>query len=139
MERRSSGALSDFAGPDLTGSIPGLSSCGRFDPRGRFHRAGPHRRTQRTRPRHRPRQQHLRGAPTTEIAISEAHARDRSAEVAVVLLVEVEARLERNAPDRGADGLAPDLKRIAGPTHVAHRTGAGKLPPACPAAAFEDP
>src|SRR5712675_2329474 len=69
--------------------------------RGYFHRAGPHRRTQRTGPR--PRQQHLGGALTTEIAIGETHARDRSAEVALVLLVEVEARLEREAPDRGAD------------------------------------
>src|SRR6266404_6780094 len=94
--------------------------------RGYFHRAGPHRRPQRTRSRHRPRQQHLRGALTTEIAIRETHARHRSAEVPLVLLVEVEARLERKAPDRGADGLAADLKRIAGKAHVAHRTGTGE-------------
>src|SRR6476646_11383062 len=81
--------------------------------RGYFHRSCPHRRPQRTRPRHRPRQQHLRGALTTEIAISETHARNRSAEVALVLLVEVEARLKRKALDRGADGLAANLKRIA--------------------------
>src|SRR5258708_32134611 len=80
-----------------------------------------------------------RGALTTEIAIRETHARDRSAKVALVLLVEVEARLERKAPDRGADGLAADLECIAGKAHVAHRTGAGKLHPARRAAILEHP
>jgi len=41
--------------------------------------------------------------------------------------VEIEARLERNAFDRGAHRLAADLKRIAGQTEVTHRPCAGKL------------
>ncbi len=63
----------------------------------------------------------------TEVAIGKAHARDRTTEIALVLLVEIEARLERKALDRGADGLAADLKRIAGKAHVAHRTGTAEL------------
>src|SRR5712671_1268996 len=39
----------------------------------------------------------------------------------------------------GANGLAADLKRIAGQAHVAHRTGAGKLHRARRAAILEDP
>src|SRR5713226_6392772 len=85
------------------------------------------RRMQHTRPGHRPRQQHLGGALMTEVAIGEAHAGDRTTEVALILLVEIEARLERKALDRGADGLAADLKRIAGKAHVAHRTGTAEL------------
>src|SRR6266446_1894276 len=81
-------------------------------------RAGLLRRMQRTRPGHRPRHQHLRRALMTEIAIGEAHARNRAAEVALVFLVEVEAGFERNALDRRADGLAANLKRIAGQPHV---------------------
>src|SRR3984893_814283 len=104
----------DFGALDLRG----------LDARRHFDRAGPLRRVQRTRPRHRPRHQHLRRALMTEITIGEAHAGDRAAEVALVPLVEIEAWLERKAPDRCADGLAADLKRIAGKAHVAHRTGA---------------
>ena len=94
---------------------------------------------QRTRPGHRPRHQHLRRALMTEIAIGEAHARDRSAEAALVFLVEIEAGLERNALDRRADGLAADLKRIAGQPQMAHRTGAAELHRACRAHVVEHP
>src|SRR6266849_2283196 len=90
-------------------------------------RTGLLRRTQRTRPGHRSRHQHLRDALVAEVAIGEAHAGDRTTEVALILLVEIEARLERKALDRGADGLAADLKRIAGKAHVAHRTGTAEL------------
>ena len=74
----------------------------------------------------------------TEITISEAHARDRPAEAALVLLVEIEARLERNALDRGADGLAADLERIAGKPDMAHRAGARELHRAGSAAVIEN-
>src|SRR5258708_11709952 len=50
-----------------------------------------------------------RGALTTEIAIRETHARDRSAKVALVLLVEVEARLERKRSEEHTSELqSPD-------------------------------
>src|SRR5260370_40148347 len=75
----------------------------------------------------------------TEIAIGEAHARYRTTEVALVFLVEIEAGFERNALDRRADVLAANLERIAGQPHVAHRTGARKLHPACRAAAIQHP
>ena len=97
------------------------------------------RRMQRTRPGHRAGHQHLRRALMAEIAIGEAHARHRAAEAALVLLVEIEAGLERNALDRGADGLAANLQRIAGKPHVAHRAGAGKLHRARRAHVVEDP
>src|SRR4051812_41090897 len=92
---------------------------------------------QRTWPGYRAGHQHLRGPLMTEVAIGEAHARHRSAEVALVLAIEVEARLERDALDRGADGLTADLKGISGKTHVAHRTGAGELHRPCSAAIVE--
>src|SRR5258708_14254990 len=82
---------------------------------------------QRTRMRHRPRQQHLRRALMVEIAIGEAHARNRSAEATLVFLVEIKARLERQALERGADGLAPDLQRIAGQPPVTNWTGAQEI------------
>src|ERR1700730_18963094 len=95
---------------------PGALDPGSLDARGhicvrRIGRAALLRRMQGTRPGHRPRHQHLSPALMTEIAIGEAHARDRSAEVALVSLVEIEAGFERNALDRRADGLAADLKR----------------------------
>ena len=62
-----------------------------------------------------------------EIAIGEAHAGNRAAEAALVLFVEIEAGLERDALDRGAHGLATNLKRVAGQTDVAYRSCAGKL------------
>jgi hypothetical protein len=74
----------------------------------------------------------------TEIAIGEAHAGDRSPEAAFVFLFQIEALLERNAPDLRADGLAADLKRIAGQSQVPHRTGAGKLHRARSAIVLED-
>ncbi len=80
-----------------------------------------------TRARHGARHQHLRRALVMEIAIGEAQAGDRSAETAVVLLVEIEARFERNALDRGADGLAADLQRVAGQPNVTDRAGAAEL------------
>src|SRR6202012_4637869 len=83
---------------------------------------------QRTRPRYRTGHQHLRRAALVmEIAIGEAHARHRAAKADFVFLVEIEARLERNAPDRRTHRLTADLKRIAGQPDMAHRTGAGKL------------
>src|SRR5258708_13618402 len=94
---------------------------------------------QRTRMRHRPRQQHLRRALMVEIAIGEAHARDRSAEATLVLLVEIKARLERQALERGADGLAADLQRIAGQPQVTNWTGAPELHPPGPTHAIQNP
>src|SRR6267378_2635036 len=89
------------------------------------------RRMQRTRPGHGACQQHLCHALMTEVAIGKAHARNRATEVTLVFLVEIEARLERNALDRRADGLAADLKRIAGKAHVAHRARTADLYCAC--------
>ena len=63
----------------------------------------------RTWTRHRTREQHLRRALIIEIAIGEAHARNRAAEAAVAGLVEIEARFKRNAFDRGAHRLAANL------------------------------
>ena len=88
---------------------------------------------QRARPRHRAGHQHLLRALMTEIAIGEAHARDRSAERAFVALVEVEAGLERQSLEGSAHGLAADLQRIAGQAHMADRTGAANwIEPAAP-------
>src|SRR5580704_6173825 len=117
VERRNSRGLSgldrlDFGALDRWG----------LDARRYFYRAGPLRRLQRTWVGHRPCQQHLRRALMMEIAIGEAHARDRSAEAALVSLVKIEAGLERNALDRRADGLAADLKRIARQPQVSNRT-----------------
>src|SRR3984957_20060762 len=87
-----------------------------FDPHGNL---GPRpfcrllRPMQRTRPRRGAGHQHLGRALVTEIAIREAHTGNRSAEADFVLLVEIEAGLERDALDRGAYRLAADLKRIA--------------------------
>src|SRR4030095_9568338 len=108
-------------------------------PHAQFPQAGPLRATRRTRPRHRPRQQHLRGALTTEIAIGETHARNRPAEIALVLLVEIEARFERKPSARGADRLTAARERIAGKAHVAHRPGAGEFPRPRRAAILEHP
>src|SRR5882672_831292 len=63
----------------------------------------------------------------TEVAIGKSHARDRAAETALVLLVEVETGFERKAFDRGAHGLAADLQRVAGQAQMAHGTGAVEL------------
>src|SRR3569832_2945782 len=76
---------------------------------------------------HRAGHQHLRPALMAEIAVSEAHAGHRSAEADLVPLVEIEARLKRNAAERATNGLAADLQRIAWQTHVANRTGAAEL------------
>src|SRR5579864_5248873 len=54
----------------------------------------------RTRPDHRARQQHLRPALMVEIAIGKAEARDRAAKTLLVLLVEIEAGVERHPLDR---------------------------------------
>ena len=85
------------------------------------------RRMQRTRPSHRARQQHLRSALMPEIAIGEAHARHRSAEATLVSPVEIETRFERNAFDRGADGLTPDLQRITGEPQMTNGAGPVEL------------
>src|SRR4029078_2269514 len=85
------------------------------------------RRTQRARARHRACHQHLRCALVTEIAISETHAGNRSAAAAIVALVEIEARFERNTLDGGTDGLAADLEGIAGQSHMADPTLAPEL------------
>ena len=124
VERRSSSGPSFFTGraPTWLPTSPARAGCSRprrLDARGDFgagrvDRTGLLRRTQRTRPRNGARHQHLVAALVMEVAIGEAHARDRAAEAAVVGLFEVETRLERNALDRGADVLAADLKRVAG-------------------------
>src|SRR3982075_2761647 len=103
---------------------PGALDLRGLDPRGHFYRAGPLWRMQRTRPRHRAGHQHLHRTLMMEIAVSEAHAGNRSAEAALVFLIEIEARLERNALDRCADGLPADLQRITGQPHVTNWTGA---------------
>src|SRR6202035_3857137 len=82
---------------------------------------------QRTRARHRPRHQHLRRALMIKIAIGETHAGDRSAEAALVSLVEAETGLERNPLDGRADARAADLKRIAGHPQVRNGTAAREL------------
>src|ERR1700722_2481899 len=110
-----------------------------FHTRAQLHRAGVLRRMQRTRPRHGACQHHRRGALMMEIAIGEAHARDRAAERDLVLLVEIEARLERQASDRGANRLAANLQRIAWQTHVTDRAGAAELHRARRAAVLEHP
>src|SRR6185369_15257994 len=114
---------------------------------GGIGRAGVPWRMQRTRPSHRARQQHLRSALMAEIAISEAHARHRSAEAALISPVEIETGLEWNPFDRGADGLTADLQRITGETQVTNGTGSVELHrasrthvveyPACAACAVE--
>src|SRR3569833_3019207 len=73
-----------------------------------------------------------------EVAIGEAETRDGAAEASVVLLVDVEARLERQSSERGANVVAADLQRIAGQPDVSHRAGAGKLHGACGTHIFED-
>src|ERR1700744_5266445 len=88
---------------------------------------------------HSPRHQHLRGALMMEIAIGETHARDRSTEAGVVFLVEIEARLERNALDRSAHRLAADLQRIAGEPQMTNRAGAAELHRTCRAHIIENP
>src|SRR3954463_7786962 len=82
---------------------------------------------QRARPPHRTGHQHLLRTLVAEIAIGEAHARYRAAERAVVAFVEIEARLERKPLDRGADGLATDLQRIAGQPHMSGWPRAAEL------------
>src|ERR1700684_3203446 len=99
----------------------------RFDARRNFDRAGLFGRAPRTRMSHRAGHQHLRSALVIEIAVSEAHAGHRSAEADFVPSVEVETRLERNAPERGANRLSADLQRIAGQAHITDRTGAAEL------------
>src|SRR6516164_4389525 len=63
----------------------------------------------------------------TEVAIGKAHARDRSAEAALVQLVEVEAGLERKPPQRGANRLPAYLQRVARQAQVTNGTGAVEL------------
>src|SRR6185312_1142754 len=58
---------------------------------------------------------------------------------AVVLLIEVETRLERDALDRGANRLTTHLKRIARQPHMTHRTGTAELHCAGRAAVVEYP
>src|SRR6185312_128895 len=82
---------------------------------------------QRTRPGHGARHQHLRGALMAEIAIGEAHARDRAAERAIVALVKIETGFERKTLDRSANGLAANLQRVAGQAHMADRARAAEL------------
>src|SRR6266568_8032927 len=117
---------------------PGALDLWSFDADPRcIGRTGLLRRVQRTRPGHRSRHQHLRDALVAEVAIGEAHARDRTTEVALVLLVEIEAGLERKALDRRADGLTADLKRIAGKAHLAHRSRTAELYRACSTTVLE--
>src|SRR5258708_7361155 len=83
-------------------------------------------RMQRARARYHPRHQHL-ATLMAEVAIGEAHAGHRAAKTALIVLVEVEARLERKPLDRSADRLSPNLQCIAGQPHVAGRTRAREL------------
>src|ERR1700720_91493 len=63
-----------------------------------------------------------------EIAIGDdAEARKRAAEAPLAGAIEIEARVERHALDRGADSLAPGLQRAGREPHRAHRAGAVKL------------
>src|SRR5215468_6382999 len=81
----------------------------------------------RTRPRHGTRNQHLRSTLMMKVAIGEPHAGDRPAEAAVILLVEVEAGLERQAAQRGAYSLTANLQRVARQPDTPDRAGAGEL------------
>ena len=62
-----------------------------------------------------------------EVAIGEAHAGHRAAETALIVLVEVEAGLERQPLDRRTNRFTMNLQRIAGKPHIAGRTRAGEL------------
>src|SRR5690606_26810075 len=62
-----------------------------------------------------------------EFASGEAEARDRAAERLLVDLDEIEARLERKAAQRRADGRALDLQRAGRQLRVAHLAAALKL------------
>src|ERR1700730_1086315 len=124
----------DLAALDMRG----LDAHGHICMRG-IGRAALRRRMQRTRLDHGAGHQHLGSALMTEIAIGKAHAGDRSAEAALVLLVEIEAGLERNALDRRADRLAADLQRIARQTHVTNWAGAVELHRACRTHVIEYP
>src|SRR6185295_5627591 len=97
------------------------------------------RRMQRARPRYRARHQHVADALMPEIAIGESHARHRAAKAAFGVLDQIEARLERKTPERGADGLAAHLKRIAWKADMAHRAGARELDRAGGTAVIENP
>src|SRR4051794_27524515 len=68
--------------------------------------------------------QHVADALMAEVAIGEAHAGYRALKAALVLLDEVEARLEGDALERSADRLSADLQRVAGKPDMAHRAGA---------------
>src|SRR5882757_531528 len=105
----------------------GRLDAGRYFSARRIGRARRLGRMQRARPRHGTGHQHLRRALVAEIAIGEAHARYRSAERAVIALVEIEAGLERKALDGSANGLAADLQRIARQAHMADRPRAAEL------------
>src|SRR5262249_40344918 len=81
----------------------------------------------RMRPRRCAGHEHLSRALMMKITIGEAHARHRAAKAALVLLVEIEARLERQPAQRGTNGLAANLQRVAGKADMADRSLAGKL------------
>src|SRR5690606_3776342 len=70
---------------------------------------------------------HLAATAPGEFAIGEAEAGNGTAEAALADLFEVEARLDRQAPHRGADPLAPHLQRAGRHARVAHRTVAANL------------
>src|SRR5947199_3141354 len=69
------------------------------------------RRVQRALPRHHPGHQDL-AALMVEVAIGEAHAGYRAAKTALILLVEVEAWIERQPLDRSSERLAMHLQRV---------------------------
>ena len=137
---RSSGAIPGTFGlparpsaSDFTGSSLAALDRRRLDPRRYLGTCVSRARllivaaVQRARPRHGTRHQHLRGALMAEIAIGEAHARNRAAERAIVTLVEIEARLERKTLDGSTNGLTANLQRIAGQAHIADRARAAEL------------
>src|ERR1700760_657356 len=86
----------------------------------------------------RARHQHGCAALMLEVAIGKAKPGDGAAEAAVVLLVDIEARLERQPLQRGADIVAADLQGVAGQPEMAHRAGAGELDGACGAHVIEN-
>ena len=62
-----------------------------------------------------------------EVAIGEAEPRHRAAEAALVRAFEIEARLERHALQRGADGLALDPQRSGRQPYRTNRARAADL------------
>src|SRR5579883_135667 len=105
--------------------------CWRLHPRSNFRVRRRNRsgllRVMRMRTGHRACHQHLGAAGVMEVAIGEAHAGDRAAEAGFVGLVQIEAGLEWQPPQRGANGLSANLQRIAGQADMPDGPGAREL------------